>query len=97
MFVSNTSAFFSADFFNAKNRVFEKPFSQHVYSVQFANPKILQYFEYDIFVLIMEKEGLSQFEFCALKVYEKFKKKQDISRKKYNWNGGPAYAAKHNI
>ena len=45
----------------------------------------------------MEKEGLSQFEFCALKVYEKFKKKQDISRKKYNWNGGPAYAVKHNI
>lgn len=46
MFVSNTSAFFSADFFNAKNRVFEKPFSQHANSVQFANPKILQYFEY---------------------------------------------------
>ena len=45
----------------------------------------------------MEKERLSQFESCALKAYEKFKKKQDISRKKYNWNGGPAYAAKHNI
>lgn len=97
MFVSNTSVFFRRIFFNAKNRVFEKPLLQQPNLMQVANLKILQYFEYDIFVPIMEKEGLSQFEFCALKVYEKFKKKQDISRKKYNWNGGPAYAVKHNI
>ena len=46
MFVSNTSAFFSADFFNAKNRVFEKPFSQQAKLRQVANLKMLQYFEY---------------------------------------------------